>query len=63
MPNVAPELIARYLAAQQESLKRQAELEAIVADPKWWVGKDVPPLEPYQRFLEWVDLELQWLRS
>ena len=54
-------LMAQQMAAQIQADKAARKFLEQRDDPKWWVGKDVPPLEPFERFLRWIDLEIAWL--
>ena len=47
-----------------ETEKAQHRLIEAQAGPQWWVDHDrVPPLEPIDRFLGWLDLELHRVRK
>ncbi len=56
---VRPEDLRRH----QEMMAYREEMERLQENPEWWHGrKEVPPLEPFERFLGWIDLELRDLR-
>jgi hypothetical protein len=64
------QLTEKESAAAAEWGERQRELEELAAiakartaKPEWWHERNkVPPLEPFDRFLGWIDLELRSIR-
>lgn len=43
--------------------QKNQELKRAQADPSWWHKRgEIPPIEPFERFIWWIDLELRALR-
>jgi hypothetical protein len=54
----------QLMNAHNAAVVRDYELRKAQEDPAWWVEhKMVPPIEPFERFVGWINLELVELKK